>query len=146
MAAPEYQDGKSIVVLSAMEGSYQFRVTTSVNSERSAVRETVSAPVSKYPANDRRQKPTDARRNFSVHTRHTEACGTTAHSAATESSGVGLVRLLRRGCSDWVRSFCCRLLTTQKWTQVDIGLVLTAAGLVALWDRSRAGCGDAVRI
>jgi len=33
-AAPEYQDGKSIVVLSAMGGSDRFRVSTSVNSEK----------------------------------------------------------------------------------------------------------------
>jgi hypothetical protein len=33
-AAPEYQDGKSIIVLSAMGGSDRFRVTTSVNSEK----------------------------------------------------------------------------------------------------------------
>jgi len=33
-AAPEYQDGKSIVVLSAMGGSDRFRVSTSVNSEQ----------------------------------------------------------------------------------------------------------------
>jgi hypothetical protein len=33
-AAPEYQDGKSIVVLSAIGGSDRFRVTTSVNSEK----------------------------------------------------------------------------------------------------------------
>jgi hypothetical protein len=33
-AAPEYQDGKSIIVLSATGGSDRFRVTTSVNSEK----------------------------------------------------------------------------------------------------------------
>jgi len=33
-AAPEYQDGKSIIVLSAMAGSERFRVTTSANSEK----------------------------------------------------------------------------------------------------------------
>jgi hypothetical protein len=33
-AAPEYQDGKSIIVLSAMGGSDRFRVTTSVNPEK----------------------------------------------------------------------------------------------------------------
>ena len=33
-AAPEYQDGKSIIVLSAMGGSDRFRVSTSVNSEK----------------------------------------------------------------------------------------------------------------
>jgi len=33
-AAPEYQDGKSIVVLSGMGGSDRFRVSTSVNSEQ----------------------------------------------------------------------------------------------------------------
>jgi hypothetical protein len=33
-AAPEYQDGKSIIVLSAIGGADRFRVTTSVNSEK----------------------------------------------------------------------------------------------------------------
>jgi len=33
-AAPEYQDGKSIIALSAMGGSDRFRVSTSVNSEK----------------------------------------------------------------------------------------------------------------
>jgi hypothetical protein len=33
-AAPEYQDGKSIIVLSAIGSSDRFRVTTSVNSEK----------------------------------------------------------------------------------------------------------------
>jgi len=33
-AAPGYQDGKSIVVLSGMGGSDRFRVSTSVNSEQ----------------------------------------------------------------------------------------------------------------
>ena len=33
-AAPEYQDGKSIIVLSAVAGADRFRVTTSVNPEK----------------------------------------------------------------------------------------------------------------
>src|SRR5204863_1049801 len=81
---------------------------------------------------DRRQKPADARRAFSV------IPGTPGPAEPPPTPSQRSLRGL-----DWFvfcvadvqtgfGPFVAVYLTTQKWTQVDIGLVLSVSGLVAL--------------